>query len=106
MNRHEGDCIGYSEADDDEAEESIDKISYAIAGPGASIMRKGSVELRGVSCVEYIIAGYLTVASDEYGYYYIKDLPQDGFYRLSLNPSGSWSKSEKISLGEQISGIE
>lgn len=81
---------------------NIDKIAYALAGPGAVAFTGDSVVLRGKECGTYIVGGYLTVAYDEYGNYYIKDLPQDGFYRLSLNPTGNWSKSEKISMGMEI----
>ena len=81
---------------------NIEKIAAALAGSNAKIFEVEDVDIRGISCSTVSINGYLTVASDNYGTFYIKDMPTDGFYRLSLNPNGSWSKSEKVSLGTNI----
>lgn len=71
-------------------------IAYALAGENASFAETESAEIRGVMCKTYIVGGYITVATDSYGNYYIKDMPHRGFCRLSLNPNGRWSKSEKV----------
>lgn len=81
---------------------NIDKIASALVGPGASVTVSDDVTIRGSLCKTYTVGGYITIANDKYGHYFIKDMPGDGFYRLSLNPNGNWSKSEKVTLGTDI----
>lgn len=75
---------------------SIEKIAAALAGNGADIVEGEDVYIRNSKCTTVSVGGYLTIARDIYGRYYLKDMPMDGFYRISLNPNGSWSKSEKV----------
>ncbi len=76
---------------------NTEKIAAALAGTNASIVDGENVTIRRSECTAVTVGGYLTIARDSYGRYYIKDMPMDGFYRLSLNPNGNWSKSEKVS---------
>lgn len=75
---------------------NIEKIAAALAGSDTSIEESENVIIRRCECTTVTVGGYLTIARDSYGRYYIKDMPMDGFYRLSLNPNGNWSKSEKV----------
>jgi hypothetical protein len=74
----------------------ITTISEALAGSGASVTEADDAEIRGINCKTYTVGGYLTIALDSYGNFYIKDMPHKGFCRISLNPNGRWSKSEKV----------
>jgi hypothetical protein len=78
---------------------NINKVAEALAGKGASILQTDDIIIRDTRCNTYSVAEYLTIAKDEYGNFYLKDMPVDGFYRISLNPNGSWSKSEKVTSG-------
>ncbi len=74
----------------------VKSISEALAGPGVEVYNGEDTLIRTVKCKTYSIGGYITLAEDAYGNYYIKDMPFQGFCRLALNPSGNWSKSEKV----------
>ncbi len=76
---------------------NAEKIASALFGEGTNVQESDDVTIRGCSCKSVQIFGTLTIAYDEYGEYYIKDMPTSGFCRLSLNPDGRWSKSEKVS---------
>ncbi|MBE6544104.1 MAG: hypothetical protein E7675_06855 [Ruminococcaceae bacterium] len=74
----------------------IRTVADALAGEDAPIEEGETVYIRGIPCRSYTVGGYISVATDSYGNFYIKDMPHRGFCRLSLNPNGRWSKSEKV----------
>lgn len=75
---------------------NAEKIATALFGEGTSVKKSDDVTVRGCTCKSVSVFGTLTIAYDKYGQYYIKDMPTSGFCRLSLNPDGRWSKSEKV----------
>ena len=75
---------------------NIQSVSDAITGGTVEPVAVEDVVIRSVKCKAYTIGGFITVAHDEWGNFFIKDMPHRGFCRLVLNPSGRWSKSEKV----------
>lgn len=74
----------------------ITSLAEALVGEGATVEEGEGVIIRRSECKSYTVGGHITVAVDENGAFYIKDMPHKGFCRVSLNPNGRWSKSEKV----------
>ena len=84
----------------------ISSITAAIAGNGVSATESTDTQIRSVTCKTYTLGGFITIALDDYGNYYIKDMPHQGFCRLVLNPNGRWSKSEKVTQDSPLQSIQ